>query len=104
MGVGGKSMKIAVTGLWHLGSVTAACLAAAGHEVLAYDPDSETITNLKQSQAPIFEPGLNELLTKAKNKLHFSSNKQDIATAEIIWITFDTPVDENDIADIAFVE
>ena len=32
-------MKVAVLGLWHLGSVTAACLAAAGHSVTAFDPD-----------------------------------------------------------------
>ena len=34
-------MKVAVAGLFHLGSVTAACLANAGHEVIAYDPNQE---------------------------------------------------------------
>ena len=32
-------MKVAVLGLWHLGCVTAACVAAAGHDVVAFDPD-----------------------------------------------------------------
>lgn len=98
-------MKTAVVGLWHLGCVTAACLADAGHEVLAYDPSQETISQLQQGQSPIFEPGLDTLLTKAKNhgNLRFSSDLSDLAHAEIVWITFDTPVDDNDIANIECV-
>lgn len=95
-------MKVAVAGLWHLGCVTAACLAKAGHDVVAYDPNHETITHLKQGQAPIFEPGLNDLL---KNPAHltFSFDAKDLSQAEIVWITFDTPVDDNDIADVNLV-
>lgn len=99
-------MKIAVAGLWHLGSVTAACLTDAGHDVLGFDPDNTIIKNLQQNQAPIYEPGLNALIEKgiSSGNLHFSSNKQDIKSAEIIWVTFDTPVDDDDIADIEFVK
>ena len=32
-------MRVAVAGLWHLGTVTAACCAAAGHEVIGFDDD-----------------------------------------------------------------
>lgn len=105
MGVGVKSMKIAVAGLWHLGSVTAACLASAGHEVLGYDPDFTLIHNLKKSEAPIFEPGLNELIASgiSTGKLHFSSDAKSIENAEVVWVTFDTPVDDQDNADIEFV-
>jgi UDPglucose 6-dehydrogenase len=98
-------MKIAVVGLWHLGSVTAACLANAGHQVIGYDPDQITITKLQQGQAPIFEPGLNELIAKnlASQQLTFSADLTALSQAEIIWVTFDTPVDDNDIADVEFV-
>lgn len=41
-------MRIAVAGLWHLGSVTAACLASGGHEVIGYDSDSFVIEKLKK--------------------------------------------------------
>jgi UDPglucose 6-dehydrogenase len=95
-------MKIAVVGLWHLGLTTAACLANAGHDVLAYDPDAATINKLQQGQAPIFEPGLEDLLARGKSlgTLHYSNDPHNLSTAEIVWITFDTPVDDNDIADI----
>ncbi len=95
-------MKIAVVGLWHLGCVTAACLAKANYEVIAYDPHADIIKNLKNNTPPIFEPGLNDLLFNASN-LTFSHEPQDISQANIIWVTYDTPVDDNDIADIDFV-
>lgn len=98
-------MKIAVVGLWHLGSVTAACLAGAGYEVLAYDANAETIAQLQKGQPPIFEPGLQELTAAGikSAKLQFSAQLADIANAEIVWITVDTPVDDNDKADTEFV-
>lgn len=94
-------MKIAVAGLFHLGCVTAACLAESGHEVVAYDSSSEIISKLRQNQAPIFEPGLNELI--AKNKIHFTYERQDLSQADLIWVTYDTPVDDQDIADVESV-
>jgi len=95
-------MKVAVVGLWHLGSVTAACLANAGHEVIAFDPERETIQSLKQGKGPVFEPGLDDLIKSglALNTLMFTSSREDIAVADIVWITFDTPVDDHDIADV----
>jgi UDPglucose 6-dehydrogenase len=98
-------MKVAVTGLWHLGCVTAACLAKAGHDVLAYDPNHETIVELQQGKAPLYEPHLDDLIAQhiTSKKLIFSANLDDLSQAEIVWVTFDTPVDDNDIADVAFV-
>ncbi len=98
-------MKVAVAGLWHLGSVTAACLAQVGHEVMGYDPDRATIQSLKQNKAPVFEPGLDELIARgqASSHLDFSFEPQSVAQADVLWVTFDTPVDDNDIADVAAV-
>ena len=98
-------MKIAVIGLWHLGCVTAGCLAKIGHEVVAYDPNPELIQKLQQGISPIFEPGLDDLLlqTKSSESLRYTSDPKDLAQAEIALITFDTPVDDHDIADTAFV-
>jgi UDPglucose 6-dehydrogenase len=99
-------MKIAVIGLWHLGIVTAACLAKAGHDVIGYDPDQDIINNLQKNIAPIFEPGLDDLIQAGceSKKLHFTWDVNAIHQADVVWVNFDTPVDDNDIADIAFVE
>lgn len=106
MDFGATNMKVAVVGLWHLGSVTAACLANAGHDVIAFDPDPETISLLKQGQAPLFEPNLDDLIKKVQQSGTFTatSQKSDIQTADIVWVTFDTPVDDQDIADVESVK
>lgn len=98
-------MKVAVLGLWHLGTVTAACVAAAGSDVIAYDNQPETIAQLQKGQPPVFEPGLQELVQAGikANKLKFTNQLSDLAEAEIVWVTFDTPVDDDDHADIDFV-
>jgi UDPglucose 6-dehydrogenase len=44
-------MKVCVKGLWHLGSVTAACLATVGHEVVGLDADQKTVDGLGQGNA-----------------------------------------------------
>jgi UDPglucose 6-dehydrogenase len=105
MGIGAK-MKVCVLGLWHLGTVTAACLASGGHQVVGLDFDESVIANLKKGKLPLFEPGLEELVKNgiAENKLGFSTDiKQAVSDAQVIWVTYDTPVDEDDRADVDFV-
>ena len=99
-------MKVCVQGLWHLGSVTAACLASVGHDVVGLETDQATIDGLAQGGAPLFEPGLNTLLLAgiASKNLRFSASSEDaVSGAEVLWVAFDTPVDNEDQADIEFV-
>ncbi len=55
-------MRVAVLGLGHVGSVAAACLAEAGHQVLGIDVDAARVRSLQMGQADFFEPGLDRLL------------------------------------------
>jgi len=98
-------MKVAVQGLWHLGSVTAACLAAAGHEVAGFDADADVVLRLAQGVPPVSEPGLPELVCSGigTGKLRFSSSHETLAGAQVLWVTYDTPVDADDVADVEFV-
>jgi UDPglucose 6-dehydrogenase len=98
-------MNVAVAGLWHLGCVTAACLAKAGYHVLGYDAEAKTIAQLKKGISPIQEPGLDALIQEglASQGLVFSSEASEIANSEVVWICYDTPVDNHDQADTAFV-
>ena len=99
-------MKVCVQGLWHLGSVTAACLASVGHDVVGLDADQANVDHLTQGLAPLFEPGLNTLLQKgiASNKLRFSAAASEaVSDAEVLWVSFDTPVYDDDQADVEIV-
>jgi UDPglucose 6-dehydrogenase len=92
-------MHVSVFGLWHLGCVTAACLAKAGHEVLAIDPDEAIVAQLRDGKPPLSEPGLKELMVAAceAGKLRFESDLALIADNDVVWVTYDTPVDDNDV-------
>jgi UDPglucose 6-dehydrogenase len=98
-------MKIVVLGLWHLGCVTAAC-CAEHFKLVGLDWDPETIANLRRGRAPIFEPGLDELIQSGlkSERLSFTTDEKDaLKEADVIWVCFDTPVDESDAPDVGFV-
>lgn len=99
-------MKICVLGLWHLGTVTAACLASRDHQVVGLDFEAETVSGLQSGKPPLFEPGLEDLVKNglAAKRLSFTTNiAEALQFAEIVWVAYDTPVDEQDRADVGFV-
>ncbi len=98
-------MNVTVLGLWHLGSVTAAC-CAKHFQVVGLDFDAANIARLNSGQAPLLEPGLNELIAAglASKKLSFTTDpKIACKNADILWLCYDTPVNENDESDVESV-
>ena len=94
-------MKIAVAGLWHLGCVTAAC-CAKHFAVTALDFDESNVAALREGKPPVFEPGLEELMQDGlrSGMLSFTTEANTAcADADVIWVTFDTPVNEDDEPD-----
>ncbi|HAO77679.1 MAG TPA: UDP-glucose/GDP-mannose dehydrogenase family protein [Verrucomicrobia subdivision 3 bacterium] len=98
-------MNVTILGLWHLGSVTAAC-CAKHFSVVGLDFDVANVAKLNQGQAPLLEPGLNELIAAglAAKKLSFTTDaKIACANADVLWLTYDTPVNDNDESDVESV-
>jgi UDPglucose 6-dehydrogenase len=99
-------MRVVVYGLWHLGCVVAACLAKAGHRVVGLDRDESLVQGLRQGVPPLHEPGLADLIAHgtAAGRLSFTSEPvAALRGAEVLWVAFDTPVNDQDEADVAFV-
>jgi UDPglucose 6-dehydrogenase len=99
-------MKVCVQGLWHLGTVTAGCLASVGHEVVGLDLDDDVILRLRVGEPPIFEPGLDEMIRAGleSGRLRFIAGLENLPSdIEILWVAYDTPVDDDDVADVDFV-
>jgi UDPglucose 6-dehydrogenase len=99
-------MQVAVIGLWHLGSVTAACAVDAGHVVVGHDPDAAILEGLRQGRAPVAEPHLDDLLARglASGRLSFDADVcRAVGGAEVVWVCADTPVDGDDRADVESV-
>jgi UDPglucose 6-dehydrogenase len=99
-------MKVCVYGLWHLGTVTAACLASRGIATVGLAETPEAAAELGDGRAPLFEPGLDALIGQglATGLLQFTHEVAPaVGSADLVWISFDTPVDDDDIADVDYV-
>lgn len=98
---------ICVVGLWHLGSVMAACWAELGYQVVGLDSSADVVAGLRSGRAPIFEPGLDDLLRANldNGNLTFTADfGEAIPRSDVVFVAFDTPVDANDRLDLAPVE
>jgi UDPglucose 6-dehydrogenase len=99
-------MKIAVIGTGYVGLVTGTCFAETGVNVVCVDNDLNKIGLLKAGKVPIFEQGLEPMLTRniKKGRLSFSNNTADsIDGAEVIFIAVGTPPGEDGSADLKHV-
>jgi len=99
-------MKIAVIGTGYVGLVTGTCFSEVGVDVTCVDIDQKKIDNLNKGILPIYEPGLDEMVTRntQKKRLHFSTSlKESIQGAEVIFIAVGTPPDEDGSADLKYV-
>ncbi len=106
MADGRQAMKVCVFGLWHLGTVTAASLAARGFTTVGLAESADAAATLSSGTPPLFEPGLIELMRVGidNGKLTFTAEAgAAVGSSDLIWVAFDTPVDENDVADVEYV-
>jgi len=99
-------MNITIVGTGYVGLVTGTCFAETGITVTCIDVDRAKIEKLKNGIAPIYEPGLDDLIKRnaAKGRLSFSTSLKDsIADSEVIFIAVGTPPDEDGSADLTHV-
>ena len=99
-------MKITVIGTGYVGLVTGACLAEVGNDVICFDIDSEKIAKLQEGHIPIYEPGLEELISRnvKGGRLHFTDDiVQATNFGTIQFIAVGTPQGEDGGADLRYV-
>src|SRR2546428_804294 len=87
-------MRVALFGLGYVGSVTAACLAKAGHEVVGVDISAEKVAMVNAATPPVVEPGLAELLAEvvgAGRLRATTSSDEAVAASDMSLICVGTP-------------
>ncbi len=101
-----KGLPVAVIGSGYVGLVAAACLAELGHNVVCVDVDQSRVELLQSGGVPIYEEGLDDLLSRHRgNRLRFSTDIQAAACfAEVVLIAVGTPQSPNGDADLSQVE
>lgn len=99
-------MNIAIVGTGYVGLVSGACFAELGADVTCVDVNEEKIEALKKGNVPIYEPGLDDLVSRnmKAGRLHFTTDlKNCIDDVEVIFSAVGTPPDEDGSADLKYV-
>ena len=99
-------MNIAVVGTGYVGLVSGTCFAEMGAVVTCVDIDSRKISRLKSGEVPIYEPGLDEMVSRncRAGRLSFTDDISScISSVEVVFIAVGTPPDEDGSADLSHV-
>jgi GDP-mannose 6-dehydrogenase len=100
-------MRISVFGLGYVGSVTAAWLARAGHEVIGVDVNAEKVAMMNAGTPPVVEPGLGELLAEVvgAGRLRATITAEEaVGQTDLALVCVGTPSRENGQPDVRAVE
>ena len=100
-------MRIAVFGLGYVGSVSAACLASVGHEIVGVDVDEHKLSMLRQGRSPISEPGLDALLgnmVKAGRLTVTDDTASAVRSAAVSLLCVGTPSRRNGSLESVYLE
>ncbi|MGH2979429.1 MAG: UDP-glucose dehydrogenase family protein [Solirubrobacterales bacterium] len=96
---------IGVIGVGWVGLVSAACFAELGHDVWCRDIDAAKMDSLRQGRVPIYEPGLEDLVTRNLKRLHFELDVAPLMEhARLLFVCVDTPPTYSGDADLSRVE
>src|SRR5712691_10171311 len=99
-------MHIAVIGSGYVGLVSGACFAEFGVDVTCVDVDAAKIAKLARGETTIYEPGLDQLVSKNLHagRLRFITEIKDaIAGASVIFLAVGTPPAPDGSADLNYL-
>ena len=99
-------MKICVFGLGYVGTVSAACLAGEGHEVIGVDAEPVKVDLVAAGQTPVIEPGLGEMIANAVAAGRLAATRDAVAAvraSELVLVCVGTPSRPNGDIDLAHV-
>lgn len=98
-------MKIAVIGTGYVGLVSGTCLAELGNNVLCIDNNTEKVAQLEAGKIPIYEPGLEDLVTRnvKEGRLSFAAEISQVSDADVIFLALPTPPGDDGSADLSYV-
>ena len=99
-------MRVSIIGSGYVGLVSGAGFSEVGHNVLCMDIDDERIEKLRAGEAPIYEPGLEDMLWEnaQQGRLEFSISIEDaVDHAEVLMIAVGTPPQEDGSADLSHI-
>ena len=99
-------MKICVMGLGYVGTVSAACLAKQGHEVIGVDPERTKVELINSGMSPIIEKDIGEIVRHEVDEGRLCATT-DVAAAvrhtDLSLVCVGTPSLANGNIDLRFI-
>ena len=96
--------RIAIFGAGYVGLVTGACFADLGHEVVIRDVLPERIERLRNGEVPIYEPGLDDVLARNRERIAFTLDvREAVQGADFLYVAVGTPPTYAGDADLSAV-
>ena len=83
--IAAEGFDIGVVGSGYVGLTTGTCLAHLGHRVTCIDKDVRLVAQLGEGQIPFYEPGLEELMEKNADRLHFTTELTSVLRVRLTW-------------------
>ena len=99
-------MRVVVMGTGYVGLVAGACFSDSGNHVTSLDVDKDKVSSLQAGRIPIFEPGLDEMVSRNSKagRLTFSTDFEgSLKNASVIFIAVGTPSESDGRANLSYV-
>jgi UDPglucose 6-dehydrogenase len=96
-------MRLSIIGTGYVGLVTGACFAQLGHHVTCIDIDPDKIQKINQGISPIYEEGLDILLTTYKDRITATTDYKAIINTDVTFLCVGTPSKKDGSLDISYL-
>ena len=99
-------MNVGVVGTGYVGLVSGTGFAERGNDVTCMDVDADKVARLQAGEVPIYEPGLRDIIIRnvQEKRLHFTTDLNDVAEADVVFLALPTPQGEDGSADLSYIE
>lgn len=94
---------VGFVGMSHLGLVSSAAAALRGFRTIAFDPSPDLVSRLLLGDLPVLEPGLDEAMARAAERLSFTSDPEHLAGCDMVYISMDVPTDAAGTSDLSSI-
>ena len=97
-------MKISIIGCGYVGCVTGVCFADMGHDVVLVDLDPAKVRAIGAGQSPIYEPGLEDLIRKNRDRISATTDlRVAVGSTDITFVAVGTPSREDGAIDLSYI-
>jgi UDPglucose 6-dehydrogenase len=97
-------MKVCVVGTGYVGLTTGVSLAFLGHDVTCVEIDQNKVDMLRAGRCPIYEPGMEDLLSEASAKLRFTTSfAEGVPGADVVFVAVQTPSSADGSPDLRYL-